>query len=54
MSYIPYMCNLFNKMLWSKVSNAFDKSKNKLIGVLFESSAVVVLSITSVMAYSVE
>ena len=48
------MCNLFNKMLWSVVSNAFDRSKNILIGVSFESSAVIVLSITSMMASLVE
>ena len=70
------MCNLFNKMLWSKVSNvvvqgvkccgprcqmlwskvsnAIDRSKNILIGVSFESSAVIVLLITSMTAYSVE
>ena len=41
-------------MLWFKVSNDFDRSKNILIGVSCESSAVIVLSITSMMAYSVE
>ena len=41
-------------MLCSKVSNVFDRSKNILIGVSFESGAATVLSITSVMAYSVE
>ena len=53
-SHIPCVCNLFNKILWPKVSNAFDISKNILICVSFESSSVIVLSITSMMAYSVE
>ena len=36
------------------VSNAFSISKNILIDVSFECSAVIVLSITSIMAYLVE
>ena len=54
MSHIPYMCNLSNIILWSKVSNAFNRSKNILIYVSFECSAGVDLSINSIMAYSVE
>ena len=54
MSHIPYMCNLSNIILWSKVSNAFYRSKTILIYFSFECSAGVDMSITSIMAYSVE
>ena len=53
-SFSPYKCNLLNNIEWSKVSNAFEKSENILMGVSLESMAVIVLSITSIMAYSVE
>ena len=53
-SSIPYKCNYLNTIEWSKVSTDFDIPKHILMHVLLESRAVIVRSISSIMAYSVE
>ena len=49
-----YHVNYFKKMIWSIVSNAFNESRNILMGNLLLSNCVVILSTFSRAAYSVE
>ena len=45
---------IFKKIVWSSVSNAFNKSRNILMGNWLLSKCVVILSTISRAAYSVE
>ena len=48
------MFKFFKMMMWSRVSNAFNKSINILMGNWLLSNCVVILSTLSRAAYSVE